>query len=305
MENRAHGRINPFSRYAQSARIPTMGCPRTTSVNITDLRTIGTSTDATTSSEYIYAMITSGLEYEYNTGTVDNAVVTAFGSGTNSNFYNTVDESSDRYRVVCSAVHIQYTGPLLSCQGSFRIFQTPSGDGVTTYSGNSPWPKAIGNISGQYIDISADDLRKGYTVFMRPNSPDAKVFQGPDTNNSRTNWNGVCIFGYNLDSSGSILVNHRQTIEFVPEQASVAALAAKPTPAMNGAEEDLISTVTDKFWVIAGGVAQVTGAISNIISSVSTASSVLTDFMGTSAAVSEAGGSAAVAEVLPLLMAAA
>jgi len=251
--------VDPFCQHAYSAKVPSEGSFRTVSANISDYSSLVPSVDATSADNYICARSGSGLKMMKSMACTMNAGVVTYVPVIDSSWAARLTHLH-KYRVVCSAVRITYTGAPLSAQGYVRITKTSSGD--PDIAGDTP--KSLSDLNGHHWDFSASELIKGVTIVQHPSSPEYKQFQANTASSSET-YEDVQLMAVGLASTASFSYEVRQTIEYLPLAGTSASLIATPNVPQSSVIDSLLSWISSKAHISSGSITSATKAIGNVV----------------------------------------
>jgi hypothetical protein len=256
------GRLDPFCKSSLSAKRSCFGDFRTLTANISDILTVGTSTDAGSGNEYIAYRAAAGLKANQVKCTMLGDEITSV-SVFNSSWIAAFGDSN--YRVVGYAVRAVYTGPILTAAGWFRVFKTGPVKSITsTSAAGSGMPDKPGDVTCYYWDFSPTELMKGVTVFLNAVTPDADNFDDNDSTAMSKDWEGFSLFGMGLDPAATVTFEIRQVIEINPIAGSLEALSATPNAQHNSFVDTAFASLSGKVDLIEGPVGRATKEIARL-----------------------------------------
>lgn len=256
--------FDPFCDHALTAKVPSAGSYKTCTAAISDFYSYIPTTDSGNSDEYIAVRRQAGL-LDFNCNAeMTNGVISLATNVTDSAYYSTITDLQS-YRVVCSAVRVTYIGAPLNAQGFFRIFKISGGSIGSTSS--DPFPTSLSTLSGNYYDFTATQLMEGVTVFLNKISPNAKVLNPLTSTDVAASHEQFAIIGTGLSTTGTLIIESRQVIEFTAKMGSTAALVATPNHKETPWYSTLASHMASAIPFIEGSVQKVGAAVKTHASS--------------------------------------
>lgn len=249
LSNQLCGVFNPFCVHAEGSKVASVSTVNT--ISFLAQHTTAVITDAAGQLAY---RASCGLDLQHTSAfTFTGPDITAI-TASNSPYQSTITQWASTYRVVSSAVHLQYIGAPLAAAGRFRICLVPTGTGLGSFDGEV-FPISIGGRSGNYIDVSAYELLEGITVPLVAGSVEARQFEPDSSTTTIQHWQGVSVIGTGLPVSTSLLMATTcQYLELMPEINTAEAHISTTNPSPTSIYEQAVALMNNGLSFVMGSI---------------------------------------------------